>query len=132
MNAPIILKQIQDSGSICASTNNPLTFFYRYDFMIKKTIELYYISKFVRITGVSPILVINTAIKDKQEAISGVIDRAAEKISKDLKKVKTPKTALKKIDEFENSFNDFLDEMSDDNIAKVKSLSENMRSSYQN
>lgn len=132
MNAPIILKHIQDSGYICASTNNPLTFFYRYDFMIKKTIELYYISKFVRFTGASPILLINAAIKDKQEAVSGMIDRAAEKISKDLKKVKTPKTALKKIDEFENSFNDFHDEMSDENIAKVKSLAENMRLLYQN
>lgn len=129
-NAKGVLKQIQDCANICKKSTNPLTFFYRYDMLIKRTIELCCISRYVKVTGVSPVSALKVAINDKQSAVTLLIDNTERKVDMKVQTLKTLKAKENAIAKFEASFFPFYDEMNEENILKISQSAQKMRNKY--
>ena len=126
-NVNNFLKQFNDSIKIVGSTTKPDTFFYRYDFAVKKGIALIYSRKYVRMTGDNIEKKTNQLIEHKQEFVRQMIDRVYAEYSEKINKLKTPKSMAKKVDDFEQSFQPFYDELCQDNIAYIQQVAAQLR-----
>ena len=127
LNVKIILKQINDCTNICKTTHNPVVFFYRYDMLIKKTIELSYISQYVKITGASPNKLVKMAIEQKPEQVTNLINNTYSNTRDKILNLKTPKSKLNAVEKFKSDFEPFLDEMNDDNKHRIDECGEMLK-----
>lgn len=112
------------------NNNQPSCIFYRYDMLIKRSIELIYLSNYVKITGVRPVDAARITIQDKQNAVGLLIDNCELKVDYKVRELKTIRSRENAISKFESSFIDFYDEMDESNILKVTQAAEKMRRKY--
>lgn len=127
INAQNFLKQFNESIKIIGSTKKPDIFFSRYDFAIKRGIALIYTRKYVRMTGDNIEKNTNQLIEHKQEFTRQMIDRVYIDYNEKINKLKTLKAKAKKIDEFENCFKPFLNEMCPENISYIQELTNRLK-----
>ena len=120
-------KQAQDSDRICYSTTDPLVFFYRYDFMIKRYIDMISMSKYTDFQFIDAYSAYCSAINTKQVAVKSLITRCADKCRTKIATLKTANSKRNNIDKFQSQFFEFADEISPENQQYIAALAEDMR-----
>ena len=128
MNFKIYTKHVEDSIRIINSTTNPLTFFYRFDFAVKRSIDLCYMSKYVKSSESDLIKKTKNLIVSKQDYIHNMIIRINEKESLKIASLKTEKGKINHAESIKNSFSPYLDEMSRENIIFLNNVIDNLKS----
>lgn len=131
-NAKTYYKQYDNSFALLYQTDNPLIFFYRYDFAVKRLIDIIYMQRYADFLSIlKPEVTVENLLNDKQKLVGYMIDRASGKLENKLKNLKSTKIKLTNIDKFEQSFIPFLDEISPENIQHIKQIADKLRSNCQ-
>lgn len=128
-NAKTFMKQYEDSIAIISKTTNPLTFFYRYDFAIKRMIAMVYMQKYYKLKAhgnYTPESLVEMLIDNKETNTKAMIDRAFMELKCKVEKAKTQKTKLSNIDKFIDSFKGY-PEISPDNFNYLLSLTAKLK-----
>lgn len=117
-----IKKQIDDRKRICETTSDPLVFFYSYDFIIKRYIDIMLMAKYAEIPLVQMTFAkteYEIMISMKQKSIQNLIERCRMKTYNKIVSLKTAAAKMKHADAFRLQFNDYLDEISSENQKQI-------------
>lgn len=124
--APQWLKQVEESVNLVNNTKNPDVFFSRYDFLIETLKKLVDIEKYLKFTGDKPSDILRS-IKDKKvNTINDFIDRFYKDILVQINKLKTEKAKQKRINNFNELLEPFVDKMEKTNINKFIELNKEL------
>lgn len=113
-NVANYIRQFDDSIRIIGTTTNPLIYFYRYDFAIKRAIALIYMSRYVSLKG-NPESVVNNLLQNKDEYTRQMIERCISALKSKLATLKTHSAKISHIQRFADVFENFYDEISNQN-----------------
>lgn len=127
LNFNTYVRQVEDSTKIISSTTEPLIFFYRFDFAVKRYIDLCNMSRYVK-SKRNFIKETADLINSKQQYIQGLIIRIYRKESQKVLSLKTEKGKMNHIKKVRDSFLPFTDEMINENIIFLNSVIEKLKS----
>ncbi|MDE5558344.1 MAG: hypothetical protein K2J32_11780 [Ruminococcus sp.] len=128
LNFNIYIKHVEDSIRIINSTTNPLTFFYRFDFAVKRYISLCSMSQYVKSSKRDFVKEINNLIAFKQQYIHNLIIRVNENANLKIASLKTEKGKINHAEKIKDSFSPYLDEMSRENIIFLNNVIDSLKS----
>lgn len=98
LNFNTYVKQVEDSVRIINNTTNPLVFFYRFDFAVKRYIDLCSMSRYVKSSKRDFVKETKNLIALKQQYIYNLIIRVNEKAVEKIASLKTEKGRINHIE----------------------------------
>lgn len=123
----VYIRQVEDSMQIINSTTDPLTFFYRFDFVIKRYIDLCNMSRYIK-SKRDFIKETKNLINLKSQYVQSLIIRVYKKSSEKVLSLKTEKGKINHVKKIEDSFLPFHDEMTNENLIFLNSVIEKLKS----
>lgn len=120
--APQFLRHVNESIDLINSTKNPETFFFRYNFLIKRLNQLVNMEKYISFTGEKPSIALERVMLEKPTMVNVFLERCYEDTLEKASKLKTPKARQRRIEDFCSALNPYLDQMEEDNIEKINEL----------
>lgn len=127
--AQALLAEVQSLADIVNETVSPSIFFDKYKLLVEKLRELA-CYEWLGFFSNSPLEDLRKAQAEKYLYIHALIERCSEKLSSKCKTCETPSECRQLIEAFEDSFNDFAIELSDENIAYMQACADNIYNRY--
>ena len=117
-----IFSSINESIDLINATKNPETFFFRYDFLVKRLNQLVSMEEYISFTGEKPSIALERVMLDKPLIINSFIERYYEDTLVKAKKLKTPQARQRRVEDFYSVLHPYLDQMEEENIEKINEL----------
>ncbi len=115
-----LIEICQDCARLINTTVNPDVFFKRYQMLLEKSEEIARFEKFYKFSGASPTKELEQIRKQKQSAISNLIDRCINQYENDAANLKTEKAKLNNLIKMRDSLRAYYIEFNEENREKVE------------